>query len=121
MPNAKTHMLVGAGVGLTAAFLDSNKHPTSHNVVVAPAVGAFMGKLPDILEPALHPNHRQFFHGVTVLTLLSAGLLKAYQWSPEEPFEKFIRGLMLIGGTAYLSHLLLHMTTPKGLPLLGKL
>lgn len=121
MPNAKTHMLVGAGVGLTAALLDNNKHPVSHNVVVASAVGAFMGRLPDILEPALHPNHRQFFHGMTVLTLLSTGLLKAYHWSPEEPFEKFLRGLMLIGGGAYLSHLICDASTPKGLPLVGKL
>lgn len=121
MPNAKTHMLVGAGVGLTAALLDRKKHPASHNVVVAPAVGTFMGRLPDILEPALHPNHRQFFHGMTVMTLLSAGLLKAYQWSPDEPFEKFLRGLMLIGGGAYLSHLICDASTPKGLPLVGKL
>lgn len=121
MPNAKTHMLVGAGVGLTAALLDNNKHPASHNVAVAPALGAFMGRLPDILESALHPNHRQFFHGIAVLTLLSAGLLKAYRWSPEDPFEKFLRGLMLIGGGAYLSHLICDASTPKGLPLVGKL
>ncbi|MBN26829.1 MAG: metal-dependent hydrolase [Alteromonadaceae bacterium] len=121
MPNAKTHMLVGAGVGLTAALRDKKKHPASHNVVVAPAIGAFMGRLPDILEPALHPNHRQFLHGMTVLTLLTAGLLKAYRWSPDEPFEKFLRGLMLIGGGAYLSHLICDASTPKGLPLVGKL
>lgn len=121
MPNAKTHMLIGAGVSVTAALLDKNKHPVSHHVAIAPVVGAVMGKLPDILEPAFHPNHRQFFHGVTALTLLSAGLLKAYQWSPEEPFEKFIRGLMLMGGVAYLSHLICDASTLKGLPLLGKL
>lgn len=121
MPNAKTHTLVGAGVGLTVALLDNNKHPATHNVAVAPAVGALMGRLPDILEPALHPNHRQFFHGMTVLTLLSTALLKAYRWSPEEPFEKFLRGLMLIGGGAYLSHLICDASTPKGLPLVGKL
>lgn len=121
MPNAKTHILVGAGVSVTAALLDKNKHPVSHHIAIVPVVGAVMGKLPDILEPAFHSNHRQFFHGVTVLTLLSAGLLKAYWWSPEEPFEKLIRGLMLIGGLAYLSHLICDASTPKGLPLLGKL
>lgn len=121
MPNAKTHMLAGAGVSVTTVFLDKNKHPVSHHIAIAPVVGAFMGKLPDILEPGFHPNHRQFFHGVTVLTLLSVGLLKAYRWSPEKPFEKFIRGLMLIGGVAYLSHLISDASTPKGLPLLGKL
>ncbi|MEL4255404.1 metal-dependent hydrolase [Shewanella xiamenensis] len=121
MPNAQTHMLVGAGVSVTTALLDRNKPPVSHHIAIAPVVGAFMGKLPDILEPAFHPNHRQFFHGVTVLTFLSAGLLKAYRWSPEEPLEKFIRGLMLIGGVAYLSHLICDASRPKGLPLRGKL
>lgn len=121
MPNAKTHMLLGAGVGVTAVLLDKNKHPVSHHITIVPVVGAVMGKLPDILDPEFHPNHRQFFHGVTLLTLLSAGLLKAYRWSPEEPFEKFIRGLMLIRGVAYLSHLICDASTPKGLPLLGKL
>ncbi|GGZ04032.1 MULTISPECIES: metal-dependent hydrolase [Shewanella] len=121
MPNAQTHMLVGAGVSVTTTLLDRNKHPVSHHIAIAPVIGALMGKLPDILEPACHPNHRQFFHGVTVLTLLTAGLVKAYRWSPEEPFEKFIRGLMLIGGVAYLSHLICDASTPKGLPFLGKL
>ncbi|EGT3625448.1 metal-dependent hydrolase [Morganella morganii] len=121
MPNEQTHMLVGAGVSVATAFLDKNKHPVSHHIAIAPVVGAFMGKLPDILEPAFHPNHRQFFHGVTVLTLLSAGLVKAYRWSPEDPLEKFFRELMLIGGVAYLSHLICDASTPKGLPLLGKL
>tara|TARA_B100001059_G_scaffold93153_1_gene92391 strand:+ start:130833 stop:131177 length:345 start_codon:yes stop_codon:yes gene_type:complete len=114
-------MLLGGGVSVTAALLDKNKHPVSHHIAIVPVVGAVMGKLPDILEPAFHSNHRQFLHGVTVLTLLSAGLLKAYWWSPEEPSEKLIRGLMLIGGVAYLSHLICDASTPKGLPLLGKL
>ncbi|MFK3861258.1 metal-dependent hydrolase [Pseudoalteromonas rhizosphaerae] len=121
MPNANTHMLVGAGVSMTAALLDENKHSVSHHIAIAPAVGALMGKLPDILEPAFHPNHRQFFHGVTVLTMLTTGVVKAYRWSPEESSEKFIRGLMLIAGVAYLSHLICDASTPKGLPLLGKL
>jgi len=121
MPSAQTHMLIGAGVSVTTALLDRNKHPDSHHIAISTVVGAFMGKLPDILEPAFHPNHRQLFHGVTVLTLLSAGLVKAYRWSPEEPLEKYIRGLLLIGGVAYLSHLICDASTPKGLPLIGKL
>jgi inner membrane protein len=121
MPNANTHMLIGAGVSTTIAILDKNKHPISHNIAIAPVIGVFMGRLPDILEPSIHPNHRQLFHSIAALTLLSAGLLKAYKWSPEDPFDKFVRGLLLIGGVAYLSHLFSDASTPKGLPLLGKL
>lgn len=121
MPNAKIHMFVDLGVGMTSSLLHRSKHPVSHHTVIAPVVGAFMGRLPDILEPLFHPNHRQFFHGVKVLTLLSTGLIKVYQWGPDESFEKFVRGVILIGGIAYLSHLMLDASTPKGLPLLGKL
>ncbi|MBJ7539921.1 metal-dependent hydrolase [Marinomonas transparens] len=121
MPNANTHMLVGGAVSFTAALLDKDKHPVSHHIAMAPIVGAFIGRLPDILEPAIHPNHRQFFHGVIVLALLTVGVLKVYQWSPEEPFNKFVRGMLLVSGLAYLSHLICDASTPKGLPLIGKL
>ena len=121
MPNANTHMLVGAGVGISTALLDKNKHPVSHHIVIAPVVGAFMGRLPDIIEPANHPNHRQFFHSVGIISIFSYGLIKAYQWSPDDTFDKFIRGLLLIGGAAYLCHLFCDASTPKSLPLIGNL
>ena len=37
------------------------------------------GTLPDLLEPALHPNHRQFFHGVLFAAGVSIALYKLYQ------------------------------------------
>lgn len=121
MPNANTHMLVGGAISLTTALLDKDKHPISHHIAMAPIIGAFMGRLPDILEPAIHPNHRQFFHSVTVLALLSVGMLKVYQWSPEELSNKFVRGVLIVAGVAYLSHLICDAATPKGLHLLGKI
>lgn len=121
MPNAKTHILVGAMASMGTALLDKKKHPISHHIAIAPVTGALMGKLPDVIEPAFHPNHRNFFHSVAVMTLISSGLLRAYKWSPEEPLEKFVRGFILIGGVAYLSHLVCDATTAKGLPLVGKI
>ncbi|QUN04782.1 metal-dependent hydrolase [Shewanella yunxiaonensis] len=101
-------------------LVDKEQYSLGHSLFIAPVLGGVVSKLPDIIEPAFHPNHRQFFHSVTMLTLLSAGLLKAYRWSPEEPLEKFIRGAILICGAAYLSHLICDASTPKGLPLVGK-
>ena len=121
MPNGKTHMLVGAGVGLGVALIDKDKHQISHNPAFGAFIGAISGKLPDIIEPALNPNHRQFFHSYTVMTASIAAILKVYKWSPDKNFEKLIRGFVLIGGCAYLSHLICDSTTPKGLPLVGKL
>ncbi|WP_404391354.1 metal-dependent hydrolase [Pseudoalteromonas phenolica] len=121
MPNGKTHMLVGAGVGLGVALIDQDKHSISHNPAFGTVIGAISGKLPDMIEPALNPHHRQFFHSYLFMTVSAAAMFKVYKWSPDTPFEKLMRGIALIGGCAYLSHLICDSTTPKGLPLVGKL
>lgn len=76
--------------------------------------------LPDVLEPALHPNHRQFFHSVAFAALIAAGWRKLYEWQPQDDGERLLRtGLMVCAG-AYLCHLALDAMTAKSLPLLGK-
>jgi len=121
LSSGKTHLAVGAVTGLAITLVDHKKHKFIHNPIVAPALGAFFGKLPDIIEPAYHPNHRQFFHSTVTFSTISLGLYKAYTWEPETGFEEIVRGLMLIAGCSYLSHLICDSTTPKGLPLIGKL
>lgn len=121
MSSGKTHLVVGAITGLSIALIDNEKHGLIHNPVVAPALGAFFGKLPDVIEPAFHPNHRQFFHSTLTFSAIGLGTYKAYQWEAETGFEKILRGVMLIAGCSYLSHLVCDSTTPKGLPLIGKL
>ena len=121
MSSGTTHMFVGAGAVGLAAIVDDHPHPITHSLLIAPLLGSISGKLPDYIEPALHPNHLQFFHSITFAGLITVGLIKCYQWKPEEPFEKLIRGLVLLGGMGYLSHLICDSTTPKGLPLVGKL
>jgi membrane-bound metal-dependent hydrolase YbcI (DUF457 family) len=121
MPNGKTHMLVGAGVGIAVALVDKKKALATHNFFTGSLVGAFAGKLPDVIEPALNPNHRQFFHSLTFLAAVSAAWVKAYKWTPDSNLEKIIRCILLIGGASYMSHLVCDATTPKGLPVIGKL
>lgn len=121
MSSGKTHLAVGAATGLAIAMVDNKKHKYIHSPIVAPALGAFFGKLPDIIEPAYHPNHRQFFHSTLTFSAIGFGVYKAYQWETETGFEKILRGVMLIAGCSYLSHLVCDSTTPKGLPLIGKL
>ena len=121
MSSGKTHLAVGAITGLSIALIDNKKHKLIHNPIVAPALGAFFGKLPDIIEPAFHPNHRQFFHSALTFSAIGIGLYKAYNWEPETGFDEIVRGLTLIAGFSYLSHLVCDSTTPKGLPLIGKL
>jgi membrane-bound metal-dependent hydrolase YbcI (DUF457 family) len=122
LANGKTHLAVGAAVGLTVALTDNRKQTVSHHPGAAIAVGSLFGKLPDILEPSLgNPHHRQFYHSVLVLTALGVGLKNLYEWQPEEAMDKCLRGLGLIAGCAYVSHLLCDAITPRSLPLIGKL
>ena len=120
--NGTTHQLAGAMTALLVTQNDTSQKPTIlHHPIGAMSVGAFMGKVPDIIEPSLgNPNHRQFFHSIAALGLVSAGTYRLYHWEPQDDFENSLRVLLLIGGAAYLSHLALDALTKKALPLIGK-
>lgn len=121
MASGKTHLAVGAAVGLTVALADQEKHEVSHHPGTGIVLGAMFGKLPDILEPSIgNPHHRQFCHSILVLAALGAGLKRMYDWQPENKDQQCLRGVGLIAGCAYVSHLLCDAVTPRSLPLLGK-
>jgi hypothetical protein len=146
MPNRKAHAAAGAGSGLVVACNDLPRlTPAEQLVYLAGAAlgGAVGGCLPDILEPATSPNHRQACHGVVPVgtvaifirnTLPTAAkeLLQRAEWvkgsNPKHAgmtLERmawlfaagFVKGL----GPGYLSHLVLDSCTPRGLPLFGKI
>ena len=121
--NGPTHQIAGAIAAFAITQNDnSEKSGVLHHPSAAIPIGAFLGRLPDMIEPAFrNPNHRQFFHSITVLGLLTTGMHKAYHWEPHDEFEKIVRGVLLIGGAAYLSHLALDALTSKSLPLIGRL
>jgi membrane-bound metal-dependent hydrolase YbcI (DUF457 family) len=48
-------------------------------------------------------------------------MYKLYHWDPQDYLDRVLRGLLLLGGAAYLSHLALDALTSKSLPFLGKL
>ena len=121
--NSPTHQFAGAIAALVMTQNDSSEKlcPLHHPAAAIP-VGAFLGRLPDMIEPALrHPNHRQFFHSITALCALGIGMHKAYHWEPQDKFKKTIRGILLVGGAAYLSHLALDAITKRSLPLIGRI
>lgn len=84
------------------------------------AAGAFVGysagSLPDWIEPALHPNHRKFFHSLFFAGVVGAGAYQVYKWEPADFWQSILRvaGLSICG--AYLVHLAMDASTPKGLP-----
>jgi membrane-bound metal-dependent hydrolase YbcI (DUF457 family) len=122
MPNGPVHQFAGAATALAVYAFDQERLDSpAINPLTAPIAGFALGKLPDWLEPALHPNHRQFFHSFVVLFAVLYGVKKVYEWQPETDLERFLRGAALIAGSVYATHLILDGTTKKCLPLLGRL
>jgi len=76
------------------------------------------GTLPDILEPALNPNHRRFFHSLGFAGLLGYGAYKLYKWQPEDENYQLLKQIGLVIGAAYLINLAMDATTPKSLPII---
>jgi len=121
MADSATHQLVGAiaAGGATGLYLLATKRPlTSKNLLkvvagaaLAGAVGYGAGRLPDVLEPVTSPTHRQFFHSIAFLALLSG--LNVWAWNR---WARAVAGSLSVASLAYASHLLFDSATPYGLP-----
>lgn len=120
MSNGPTHQLTAAVlVGAMCIHAERDKQNKSARPIVGAVLAAKFTKLPDILEPAVHPNHRQFFHSVAFASLLGIAGYKVYKWNPDNPFDEAVRFVLMVAIGAYGIHLLLDASTPKSLPLIG--
>ncbi len=82
-----------------AAKDDNHKSSYFHHPLVADAIGAIFGKLPDVLEPALrNPHHRQFFHSFASLEMVGWGMYRVYQWKHQDELEKWLCGCFFQAG-----------------------
>ena len=121
MANGVVHKLAGAAAGVGICLKHNHDLPEDpFDPLLAAGLGAALGRLPDWLEPAAHPNHRQFFHSVVVLATCAYDVKKLLEWKPDTSEKIWLRRVLLVGGAAYLSHLVLDVATPKSLPLVGK-
>ena len=120
MANGITHKFVGGLTGLGVVIGEQDKEQPI-NPLLAIGTGAAFAKLPDILEPATNPHHRQFCHSLVVLTIIGYGVKKVYDWKPEDRAGEFWRAVALCAGVGYISHLVLDASTPRSLPVIGKL
>lgn len=119
MSNANTHRIgAAAAVGLTHMYLEGQEQQQTSLPTASAALAYAAGTLPDVLEPAVSPNHRQFFHSLTAAGLLGHGLSRLWQWEPETDRDKVLKGAGLVIGGAYLVHLAMDATTPRSLPVL---
>jgi len=118
---AAHRVVAGTVIGVAIAYKESQTGKSTVWPVAGGGLGALLGTLPDILEPANHPNHRQFFHGIVFAGALGYTGYKLYEWKPEESWQEIVRMLGLIAIGAYLIHLAMDASTPKSIPLIGKL
>lgn len=118
MANSNVHLIVGAGVSAVAyvGFCRwANRRVTPLAVVGAAFVGAVVASVPDVLEPAMHPNHRGSFHSLAALAVLAYAGLN----TPQNPRLTQDQKLgAILASLAYISHLLLDGLTPKSLPVI---
>lgn len=119
MPNATTHRLGAAiAIGGISAYGENRKGKNTAMPLAHATLAGILGTLPDLVEPACHPNHRQFFHSFAFACLMGYGLYRLHQWETEDDFQALIKTLGLIAGGAYLVHLAMDATTAKSLPLI---
>jgi len=80
------------------------------------AVGTVTALVPDVIEPALTPNHRGLAHSVATGSAL---LRLAYELSCAEnqAWEEFQKILFASAAAGYVSHLVADGCTPQRLPL----
>ncbi len=120
MPNANEHRVkAGIAVGLAVAALDQDDDQNMlPSALIASGIAYATGTLPDIIEPATNPNHRQFFHSWPVFGLVGYGIYKNWQWEPKTKLQNTLKIIGYGIGGAYAVHLMMDSRTPKGLPII---
>ena len=122
MPNAKEHLIAGLAVGAVVngaiQWLERIEDPTKpfdwgELLACSLAAGA-AALLPDILEPADSPSHRQFFHSLTAAVLVAHAMSGKHTDDYSESACRILAAL----GTGYLSHIALDCTTPAAINLI---
>jgi membrane-bound metal-dependent hydrolase YbcI (DUF457 family) len=79
-------------------------------------VGLITAGVPDIVEPAIYPCHRQLAHSVTAGGLMTKIAMEKCGGENGWDFQNVLLTVAIAG---YVSHLVLDGCTPRGLPLLG--
>ena len=150
MPNCRTHTQVGAIAGVTLAGYHARDETPADLMMelLGGAIGGYVGgRLPDLIEPATFPGHRDVVHSCVALgaaaslaldgwrrecrtsatayreTLASPTVLSDYQRAMCRLLDLLWRlaaGFSTGLQAGYISHLVLDGCTPSGLPVLRR-
>jgi hypothetical protein len=114
MPNHDEHAKAAAIVGAVFEFFHAAHHGrpvTPKNLLIAAGAGYLGSRAPDVIEPPVHPHHRDLAHSVTV----GAGVVYAVtQVDGDSELDVAKRAF----GVGYATHLVQDAETPRSIPLL---
>lgn len=119
MPNAIVHARIGGAAGAATYLGMSARFRRDLNPVEMAAccsIGVAFAALPDVIEPALTPNHRSIAHSVVILLLLVAFVFW-YCHDKDNERDQFRKIVVASAAAGYLTHLVADSGTPKGLPI----
>jgi len=120
---APAHAVISGVSAFAILALLKERHPARRlpHPAFGAVVAALASALPDVLEPANTPHHRQFCHSLVFAVVMTSGMEKLYDWVPATPAEVFVRDVLFSIGFGYVAHLSADATTAMGLPLVGKI
>lgn len=84
------------------------------SILIGALGGRITARMPDIIEPAHNPNHRDFFHSWTFAALLALANKKVSDSNLSDNVKESVQALSV----GYGLHLAADSTTKKSLPLL---
>lgn len=116
MPGSNTHFSLGAVASALCYTVECERKNQNYNlgeVLTAAVGGGISGVMPDKIEPATNPHHREFFHSALFAAGLGKGATEIDRLDLTEKQKAMAKSL----SAGYLSHLAADSTTPKGLPL----
>jgi membrane-bound metal-dependent hydrolase YbcI (DUF457 family) len=120
MANFQGHLIAGVVTGGSIDIIrkiGDNKPLEPRDIAMIcgeVCLGAAGGVLPDRLEPAIHPQHRKFFHSILFLSLIGVGLVLLWK---SESITEWIKWLLTALAAAFIIHLIIDAFTPASLPI----
>ena len=120
---AAAHAAISGGSAFAIVAIFKHRYPEARlpHPALAAVMAALASGLPDLLEPANSPHHRQFYHSVAFASVMTSGMKRLYDSMPTTPGEVLVRDVLLCVGFGYMAHLCADATTAMGLPLVGKI
>ncbi|MDT3696630.1 MAG: metal-dependent hydrolase [Ignavibacterium sp.] len=135
MPNGNVHKTAGAILGPLAYLAIHNNSQQKEKVdlgelLLSSGIGLSTARIPDILEPAIHPNHRTFFHSFVFGVILCFIIVYAWNDLKAKRCERKVMGIqnwsryefldiiIMIGVGSILLHLIMDGYTPRGIPII---